>query len=298
MYIDTMRVVLYNNPAYLRQRRSSAVLFTPGHRQTLQPCTAVAQAKARAEGSKGFGKSVKPKKVKKTTKPTQQEHKERWSFEQLMVCWDDLFRAACEDSEWAAEIFEKARTGHSKYGRGCVLVQAQLQSRFKGGARGSKVARQRSEASADPPPDGALPTNPDLLVEGWGAVYLPAELLLPLGGVLTEDDAVDLSETSRTAAPTKSAAQDYGISGALVSKLQRAMRAMDNTRLLTLTGLLPDGVPSSGEQAYDPAEDELVVLLSARIDGWPSIGADIVAVEVQQDGTVRLVMPGLEMPAE
>lgn len=59
---------------------------------------------------------------------------------------------ALQDSEWAAEIFEKARIGYSKYGRGCVLIQAQLQSRFKGGARGSKVARQRSEASADPPP--------------------------------------------------------------------------------------------------------------------------------------------------
>ncbi len=88
--------------------------------------------------------------------------------------------------------------------------------------------------------------------------------------------------------------QDSGVSDAAIDELQRALRGIDNARLLTLTGLLPEGVAGTNEQAYDPQADELVLLVSAKFDGLPSIGADIVAGDVQADGTVRLSTMGLE----
>lgn len=46
-----------------------------------------------------------------------------------------------------------------------------------------------------------LPTNPDLLLNSWGSIYLPAGLLMRLGGLFTDDDAVDLPEDSGLVAP-------------------------------------------------------------------------------------------------
>ncbi len=88
--------------------------------------------------------------------------------------------------------------------------------------------------------------------------------------------------------------QDHGLDSTTVGELQRTMRGMDNARLLTLTGLLPDGADGTGEEAYDPGGDQAVLLLAVKVDGKPSIGADLVDCQLREDGTVRLSTPGLE----
>ncbi len=52
-------------------------------------------------------------------------------------------------------------------------------------------------------------------------------------------------------------------------------------------GGLEDDSMGPQQQAYQPAEDELVLLLSAKIDGVPSVGADM--VKARRDGVGRVV---------
>jgi hypothetical protein len=81
---------------------------------------------------------------------------------------------------------------------------------------------------------------------------------------------------------------------ATVEQLRRAMQGQDMSRLLTLMGLANER-DIGGEEPYDPEMDQLVILLAARIDGQPAVGADIVQVVRGLDGLpVQLITQGLE----
>ena len=109
-----------------------------------------------------------------------------------------------------------------------------------------------------------------------------------------------------------------GLDPAVWQELQRVMRGMDPAQLLdlvqpdciTLTPASLDGEPApsgtapvmasrggrsgGGERGYDPAQDQLVVLLLARIDKQPAVGADMVQAQVEPSGRVTLSSPGLD----
>ncbi|GAB4820140.1 hypothetical protein N2152v2_007186 [Parachlorella kessleri] len=55
-----------------------------------------------------------------------------------------------------------------------------------------------------------------------------------------------------------------------------------------------EGGMVGGERPYDPEQREFVVLLLARVDGQPAIGADIVMAVTDEDGGTQLVLPGLQ----
>lgn len=58
--------------------------------------------------------------------------------------------------------------------------------------------------------------------------------------------------------------------------------------------LLGEAEDIGGEGPYDPQQDEAVVLLSAKVDGAPAVGADIVRFQRQPDNSWRMFNPALE----
>lgn len=120
-----------------------------------------------------------------------------------------------------------------------------------------------------------------------------------------------------------SASATVGLEPEVWEELQRVMRGMDPSQLLDLVQPLGagaeagalhggagagDGAPleethgqSSGggradadERAYDPQAGQLVLLLLARIDKQPAVGADMVQMELEPSGRVSLSSPHLD----
>lgn len=54
------------------------------------------------------------------------------------------------------------------------------------------------------------------------------------------------------------------------------------------------GQDVGGEEPYDPASDEFVLLLSIKVDNAPVIGADVVRAVQAPDGSMRLINPQLD----
>ena len=55
-----------------------------------------------------------------------------------------------------------------------------------------------------------------------------------------------------------------------------------------------EGGAVGGERPYDPKQREFVVLLLARVDGQPAIGADIVMAVTDEERGTQLMLPGLQ----
>lgn len=119
-----------------------------------------------------------------------------------------------------------------------------------------------------------------------------------------------------------------GVDKQVWEELQRVMRGMDPAQLLNLVRpeeLNPAASNSSarstadaggsdspaessaasagtadrsnnggGEEGYDPQAGQLVVLLLARIDKQPAVGADMVQIELDPSGRVSLTSPHLD----
>lgn len=119
-----------------------------------------------------------------------------------------------------------------------------------------------------------------------------------------------------------------GVDKQVWEELQRVMRGMDPAQLLNLVrpealnpaasnnsasstaeargsdsptessaapaGTADRGGSGGGEEGYDPEAGQLVVLLLARIDKQPAVGADMVQIELDPSGRVSLTSPHLD----
>lgn len=231
-------------------------------------------------GAKTPSHSKKNKKKKKSEGSKEPQHE----FEDAMMDWDDCFSAACEASEKVAEIVEVVKRGHSRHGRGVVYVNAKLKRQRRHGKVAAKALIHKQNIPGDP-----LETNGDLLVQSWSVVFLPGELLLPFGGMHASGDVTLMPRPDTLAnQPASRPPEAFGVSQDVVTDLYRTFRGQDTARLLTLTGVMPDDFEGSDEAAYEPARDELVLLLKTTVDGIPLCGADMVAIDLSDDGGLKL----------
>lgn len=235
---------------------------------------------------RGFGaKAPNPsKKNKKKKKKSEGSIEPQLEFEDAMMDWDDCFSAACEAPEKVAEIVEVAKRGHSRHGRGVVYVNAKLKRQRRHGKLAAKALIHKEHIAGDP-----LETNGDLLVQSWSVVFLPGELLLPFGGMHASSDGTLIPRPDMLAnQPASRPPEAFGVSQDVVTDLYRTFRGQDTARLLTLTGVMPDDFQGSDEAAYEPARDEMVLLLKTTVDGIPLCGADTAAIDLSDDGGLKL----------
>lgn len=153
-----------------------------------------------------------------------------------------------------------------------------------------------------------------MLDSGVGGTFTAADgALLPDSGSLLAGSSTG-SSSSSGGGGTDSGGQG---GAAAVEELQRVMRGQDTSQLRALVGLAPLGGPAAGSgggegeaaanaaasaageeggtimglRRYEPEAGELVVLLSARISGKPSLGAELLVVARGEDGAVTLQLP-------
>lgn len=111
----------------------------------------------------GVSASTKQKKKAGNTSSTARD----WSYEHLMVLWDEVFGQCCTDSVKATKIRDLSHRGLPKHGRGCVLVYHEVQTRPRGSGTGFTSKPPKSSRRV-----------PDFVTLDWYAVYFPREFLL------------------------------------------------------------------------------------------------------------------------
>ena len=178
-----------------------------------------------------------------------------------------------------------------------------------------------------------LPTNPQLRLLDWRADYVPASQLDAMGGVfsaagggaaLVPDSASLLAgDGGSSGRGSSGSGAAMGPDAAVLEELQRVLRGQDLAQLRAYVGLPPPGSPAAagasssgggdaaaaaaaaeayvevadggmmGVRPYQPEAGEVVVLLVARINGTPAVGADVFAVEREDDGST---VTSLQLP--
>ncbi|CAK9881356.1 unnamed protein product [Sphagnum jensenii] len=210
-----------------------------------------------------------------------------WSFDQLMLVWDDAFDKCCEDLERAKSLRNLGKKGFEKYGPGCVLVQETVRTLPRGSASGfSYHARPSSQDTDEPPPYTS---------QEWIAEYVPRIFLLnPSLAPDVHSPPTDASDNSVPPPVIDAIAQgneELRVVGH--SNLISILHGMDTTRLLGLTADTMSAREddsngkmgleigdAGGEEPYNPRDEQLVLMLAVMVDGQPAVGADVIKAEL------------------
>eukprot|EP00250_Pteridium_aquilinum_P020791 c24949_g1_i1 orf=67-1782(+) len=153
--------------AFALDSRASIATASPLSSSFLPKCTHLLQAQFPHHpptrlSFHGVVASTKQKKKARTSSSARE-----WSYEHLMVLWDEVFEQCCTDPVKATRIRDLSYRGLSKHGRGCVLVFQEVQTRPRGSGTGFTSKPPRSSRRV-----------PDFVTIDWYAVYLPREFLL------------------------------------------------------------------------------------------------------------------------
>ncbi|KAH7316146.1 hypothetical protein KP509_21G080000 [Ceratopteris richardii] len=134
---------------------------------------------ARTGSFHGVAASTKHKKKKgrKSSSPARE-----WSYEHLMVLWDEIFEQCCSDTVKSTQIRDLSRKGLANHGRGCVLVFQEVQTFPRGAGTGFTSKPPKSSRRV-----------PDFITLDYHAVYLPREFLLDPRKAPSEEDMADPS---------------------------------------------------------------------------------------------------------
>ncbi|KAG0553833.1 hypothetical protein KC19_12G042500 [Ceratodon purpureus] len=201
-----------------------------------------------------------------------------WSFDALMLVWDEVFDRCCEDSGRAGVIRALGRKGLERFGSGCVLVQETVRTLPRGSASGFSNHARSSTKSLDEPPAYETLT--------WTAEYVPRTFVFDPSLAPEAAGVMDGSEEAPVLDVTNQVLEDVP----LVSRevLFSVLRGMDRTRIVGLTGdelssvaiengpIEPPAPDAGGEAPYNPRNEELVLMLVVKVDGQPAVGADVV----------------------
>lgn len=126
---------------------------------------------------------------------------------------------------------------------------------------------------------------------------MPGSQLDNLGGLFTAQDGTLLPDSSSLLA---GGAAGSASSSDVLAELQRVLRGQDLSQLRGYIGVPPpsasgdaaaEEMQMTGVRRYEPQSGEVVVLLSAKIDGKPAVGAELLVVAGQEDGGVKLELP-------
>ncbi|KAG6541905.1 hypothetical protein Mapa_016733 [Marchantia paleacea] len=181
----------------------------------------------------------------------------RWKFDELMLVWDDAFQKFSDDSGVATSLLSLSSKGLVQNGRGCILMEEAVNTRPRGAASGfSNKSRYSSSAS---------PELPFYVSLGWKACYVPLEFI---NDPLKAPESPVNSETS--------VVEGDSVSVVGQAKLLSVLKGMDRTRLqglLTEKGQGPED--AGGEEPYDPAQNEVVIMFAVTVDGQQAVGADV-----------------------
>lgn len=150
---------------------------------------------------------------------------------------------------------------------------------------------------------GSLPTgtqlinNSNLHLLSWTACFVPGSQLNNLGGLFTAQDGTLQPDSSILLAGGDAGSAS---SSDVLAELQRVLRGQDLSQLRGYIGVPPpsasgeaasEEMQMTGMRRYVPQNNEVVVLLSAKIDGKPAVGAKLLVVAGQEDGGVKLELP-------
>lgn len=144
--------------------------WTPHHVLSSDPCS------FRGEIAPALALRALAAKVKRKGKSGRSSSRD-WSYEHLMVIWDEVFQQCCCDTVKSSRIRDLAVKGLRIHGRGCVFVFQEIQTIPRGPGSGFTSKPPRSSR-----------TVPDFMTLDFSAFYLPREFLLdPLRAPLFEE---------------------------------------------------------------------------------------------------------------
>lgn len=162
-----------------------------------------------------------------------------------------------------------------------------------------------------------LPNDPQLHLLSWSACYVAGSQLSGVGGVFSAEGGVLLPDSSGLLMGDDGGSGGSGSEAAALAELHRVLRGQDLALLRTYIGLPPPGPAAGSSQAeggaagvttggledagsgmeveglrpYQPEGGELVVLLAAKVNSKPAVGAELLAVARREDGGTALVLP-------